>query len=124
LRKESVDLGSLVGSAVESTTPLLDERHHEFSVDLADPSLRLEVDPTRISQVLSNLLDNAAKYTPARRRIVLAAHRDGSEVVISVADSGAGIAAGVDAAASSKCSRRSARVPRAVSESASRSCAA
>jgi CheY-like chemotaxis protein len=93
LRKEWVDLGSLVRSAVESTMPLLEAGRYEFSVDLSDPSLRLEVDPTRISQVLSNLLDNAAKYTPAGGRIGLAACCDGAEVVISVADNGVGIAA-------------------------------
>ena len=93
LRIERTDLGSVVRSAVESSTPLVEARHHELSVDVADPTLALDVDPTRIAQVLSNLLDNAAKYTPTGGRIRLAAHREGAAVVFSISDSGVGIAA-------------------------------
>ena len=93
LRKERTDLASVIGSAVESSTPVIEARGHELTVDVAEPAVELAADPTRVSQVLSNLLDNAAKYTPAGGRIRLAAHRAGAEVVISVTDNGVGIAA-------------------------------
>jgi CheY-like chemotaxis protein/anti-sigma regulatory factor (Ser/Thr protein kinase) len=59
-----------------------------------EPDLALNVDATRISQVLSNLLDNAAKYTPPGGRLSLRARRDGSDVVISVSDNGIGLEPG------------------------------
>ena len=91
LRKERTQLASVIGSAVESSTPLIEARHHELTVNVADPTLDLDVDPTRVSQVVSNLLDNAAKYTPTGGSIRLAAHRDGADAMISVSDNGVGI---------------------------------
>ena len=63
LRKEVVDLASVVDRAVEATRPLIEDRRHELTVDLPPEPVRLEADPTRLAQVLANLLNNAAKYT-------------------------------------------------------------
>jgi PAS domain S-box-containing protein len=90
LRKEPVSLGPIINSAVEVVRPLVEERKQEMSVSLA-ATLRLEADPVRLEQVVVNLLTNAAKYTEAGGRVALSAHRDGSDVVIAVRDSGVGI---------------------------------
>jgi CheY-like chemotaxis protein len=62
-----------------------------LSINLPDEPLIVTADPTRIAQVISNLLNNAAKYTPTGGRIRLAVHRRNQEVVVSVADSGIGL---------------------------------
>jgi CheY-like chemotaxis protein len=91
LRKEPVELKQVLSSAVETSLPLIEAGQHELIVDVADKSLPVEVDATRIAQVVANLLNNAAKYTPSGGRISLSARQDGDEVVISVADTGIGI---------------------------------
>jgi signal transduction histidine kinase/DNA-binding response OmpR family regulator len=93
LRKEIVDLPQAIARAVESTTPLLEARGHQLNVTLPPECLRLEADPTRLEQILANLLSNAAKYTEPGGRIELAAERGGDDVVLRVKDSGIGIAA-------------------------------
>src|SRR5262249_34690527 len=95
LRKEVVDLATVVSTAVETTRPLLDTRHHELAVDLPATSLRLEADPVRLTQILANPLHNAAKFTPAGGHIWLAAERAGDEIVVHVGDSGIGMPADV-----------------------------
>lgn len=94
LKRERVDLRDVVANAVETSQPLIEGSHHQLTVDLPAEPLPLHVDPTRMAQVLSNLLNNAAKYTPASGRIALAARREGGEVVVSVTDSGIGIPQG------------------------------
>lgn len=93
LKKQSIDLNSIATNAVETSLPVIEAGHHELTLDLGTDALPLFVDPARMAQVLSNLLNNAAKYSPPNGRIVLAARRDGSEVVITVSDSGIGIPA-------------------------------
>jgi signal transduction histidine kinase len=91
LRKERVQLAPLVEQAVESVRPFIDERYHRLSVALPAAPTWLEGDPTRIAQIVANLLHNASKYTPPRGTIELEAIREGDEAVIRVRDSGVGI---------------------------------
>jgi len=91
LRKESIDLKSLVESAVETNQPLLAASRHQLTIKIPEEPIHLQADPTRIAQVLGNLLNNACKYTPPGGRIVIAARRNGNEAVISVSDDGIGI---------------------------------
>jgi PAS domain S-box-containing protein len=73
LRKEVVDVAAVIHRAVEATRPLVDERRHELTVSLPAGALRVEADPTRLEQVLANLLNNAAKYTDPDGHIWLTA---------------------------------------------------
>ncbi|MEX0724934.1 MAG: chemotaxis protein CheB [Planctomycetaceae bacterium] len=93
LKKSTVDLAAILENAVEASRPLIDEMEHELTVDVPDESIRLQADPHRLAQVVSNLLNNAAKYTPRKGRVWLTARREGSVVVVSVKDNGVGIAA-------------------------------
>jgi PAS domain S-box-containing protein len=91
LRKETTDLAAVVGHAVETVRPLVELQKHELAVSLPDEPVYLEADPTRLEQVLTNLLNNAAKYTEAGGHIRLSAVREGAEVVVRVGDNGMGI---------------------------------
>ncbi len=91
LRKEQVELAAVVGSAVESSRFLFDEPGHQLTVELPPEPVTLEADPARLSQVLSNLLNNAAKYTDPGGRIWLTAERERESVSIRVRDNGIGI---------------------------------
>src|SRR5262249_54370204 len=93
LQKEPVDLAAVVARAVEISRPLIDARRHELAVILPPEPVRLEADPTRLAQVVANLLNNAAKYTEERGHIWLTVERDGGEAVVRVRDSGVGIPA-------------------------------
>ncbi len=95
LRKELVELAGVVHSAVETSKPLIEAARHQLAVTLPDEPLILDADPVRLAQVLANLLNNAAKYTPEGGRIWLTARRTGSNVEVSVRDSGTGIPAEV-----------------------------
>jgi len=91
LKKEHADLRAVLSSAVETSLPLIETGQHELSVDLPDREVPAEVDVTRIAQVVANLLNNAAKYTPAGGRIGLSLRIDGGEALIAVSDNGIGI---------------------------------
>jgi len=91
LRKELVELGGIVRSAVDTARPFIDARHHVLEVTLPPRPVMLAADPTRLAQVFSNLLNNAAKFTPLHGRIGLAVERDGGDVVVKVTDNGIGI---------------------------------
>lgn len=91
LRKERIELASVVQSAVETTRPHIDASAHELTVMLPPEPIVLLADATRLAQVFSNLLDNAAKYTQNGGHIWLNAERQGDHVVISVRDNGIGI---------------------------------
>ena len=92
LRKEIVDLAQLVDQAVESVRTSIDAHRQRLSVSLPQEPIRLEADPTRLVQVLSNLLNNSMKYTQDGGRIWLTAERDQNEVVLRVRDTGIGMA--------------------------------
>jgi PAS domain S-box-containing protein len=91
LRKEVVDLGTIVQRAVEATRALIDTRGHELRLELPTDAVRLEADPTRLEQVISNLLNNAAKYTMPGGRISVQATQEGNEAVVRVRDNGIGV---------------------------------
>jgi PAS domain S-box-containing protein len=93
LRKERVSLASLVKAAVETSRPLIESKQHEFTVRMPEEPVELYVDPLRISQSLSNLLTNAAKYTDAGGHIHLEVRCLPGETEFSVRDSGIGLAA-------------------------------
>jgi signal transduction histidine kinase len=93
LRKAQIALSELIKTAVEASSPLIGAGRHELILDLPDAEVWLDADLTRLSQVISNLLNNAAKYTPEGGRIVVSARRDGKDVLISVSDNGIGIPA-------------------------------
>lgn len=93
LRKEQVELVAVVNSAVETSRPLIDEMGHELTVTLPQSPVVVDADLIRLAQVFLNLLNNAAKYTERGGHIWLTAERQGSDVVVSVKDTGIGIAA-------------------------------
>jgi PAS domain S-box-containing protein len=96
LKKEVVDVSTIVSGAVESSRPLIDARRHALRVELPDEALLVEADRVRLAQVLMNLLNNAAKYTPEGGSIALTVKRIGDapgQVSIKVRDSGMGIPA-------------------------------
>ncbi len=91
LRKEVVDLRSVLTDAIQSSQSAVDRRRHQLAVTLPDEPLHADVDPTRIAQVITNLLTNAAKYTEPGGRIDIALRREDSHAVLSVKDTGMGI---------------------------------
>ena len=91
LRLECVSVHSIAEVAVEVARPLIESGHHALVVDLPKTPLWLNADATRLAQVLGNLLNNSAKYSPGGGRITLAARREGDEAVIEVSDTGLGI---------------------------------
>ena len=91
MRTQPITLAEIVDNAVEASRPSIDSAGHTLSIGLPARPVRLEGDLTRLAQVVSNLLNNSAKYTPHGGRIELSAHMDGERVVIDVRDNGAGI---------------------------------
>jgi PAS domain S-box-containing protein len=95
LRKERVLLRALAESALETSRPVIEASRHSLTVNLPAEPVWLTADPTRLAQVIGNLLTNAAKYTPEGGSIELVAVREGREVSIRVKDSGLGIPPGM-----------------------------
>lgn len=91
LRKQTVTLQTIVAAALETVRGVMDARGHVVSVSLPEAPLCFEADLTRMTQVVGNLLDNAAKYTPRGGAISLRGYGERGEVVLSVRDSGIGI---------------------------------
>lgn len=90
LRRQQTDLQSILSAAIETARPLIDERHHQLSVDVPE-TLQVFGDPLRLAQVLSNLLTNAAKYTNPGGLIRVHGAQRGEQLVIWVEDNGIGI---------------------------------
>jgi PAS domain S-box-containing protein len=91
LRKEPVELRSILERAVDSTRPLVESRGHQLILELPREPIRLDADPTRLEQVVANLLNNAAKYTMPGGHIWLSAELVGKEAVVRVRDNGIGV---------------------------------
>jgi signal transduction histidine kinase len=91
LFKEPMDLGCAVMRAVETARPLIESRSHRLEVSVPHDPLWLEADPTRLEQVIVNLLANAAKYTPPEGRIWLSVERSTNKVWLRVQDNGVGL---------------------------------
>jgi signal transduction histidine kinase/ActR/RegA family two-component response regulator len=92
LRKELIDVGAVLDRARDSAQPLINSRKHELICNYASGFLWLDADPTRLEQIVLNLLTNAAKYTPAGGRIDLSARLAQAEILITVRDNGIGVA--------------------------------
>jgi signal transduction histidine kinase len=95
LQREPLDVATIVARAVEGSQPQIDARRHTLEVALPADAGRVEGDPIRLAQVLWNLLNNAAKYTPEGGRIVVTAEKGQGEIAIRVRDTGMGIPAEV-----------------------------
>lgn len=92
LRKEPVDLGTVLRHVVESAMPMLHGAHQVLEVSIPDVPMPLHADPARLAQVFGNLLTNASKYSPEGRRIGVEAVRQDGDAVVRVRDEGTGIA--------------------------------
>lgn len=91
LQREEVGAQEVVRNATEISTPLIEAMAHTLHTELPAASVRLHVDPVRLAQCISNLLNNAAKYTPRGGHITLRATTEGTTFELSVADDGVGI---------------------------------
>jgi PAS domain S-box-containing protein len=95
LHKKQVELAAALRHAAEAAGPLIEAQRHDLTLAIPEAPLYLQADPTRLEQILVNLLNNAAKYTSPGGSIRLSAERLGNEAVIRVKDSGVGIPADV-----------------------------
>lgn len=95
LRPEQSSLAALISQAVEAVRPLVERRRHKLSVVLPEQPVILHVDPTRIVQVLENILNNAAKYTDPGGEIEVRTERHDRDIAIRIKDTGVGIPADV-----------------------------
>jgi signal transduction histidine kinase/ActR/RegA family two-component response regulator len=91
LRKEPVNLAWVAANALEASRILVEQRGHSLSVSLPEPPVFVEADPMRLEQVITNLVNNAAKYTPPQGHIRVTACRENADAVIRVRDDGIGI---------------------------------
>ena len=94
LQRENVSVADLVARAVETARPVIEARRHTLSIELPPQPVHIHADPTRLSQIMQNLLLNAAKYTPDGGRVAVKAHSADGFVTISITDNGRGIAPG------------------------------
>lgn len=92
LKRQVVEIKSLVDAAIEASQSLIRDNHQKIEVSIDDPTTRVDVDPARITQVITNLLNNASKYSDVDCHIRLEAKREDDQIVIRVIDNGNGIA--------------------------------
>jgi PAS domain S-box-containing protein len=92
LRRQGIELGEVLHEAVQSARPFIDSRKHRLDVELAPDPIWINADPTRLTQIFFNLLNNAAKFTPAGGHVRIASRQEDGFAVISVRDNGRGIA--------------------------------
>ena len=93
LHREKIAVDSFVNAAIETARPNIERKSHELVVRYAPRTFHVDGDPTRLAQVIANLLNNAAKFTPSNGRIELSMRTEGPQAVISVRDNGIGIPA-------------------------------
>ncbi|SAK59995.1 PAS/PAC sensor hybrid histidine kinase [Caballeronia glebae] len=93
LRRERVDLNAVIRQSIEGSRNLINASSHTLRLTLPDSPILLTADPARLTQVIQNLINNAAKYTPTGGMIEVAAARQGDEALITVRDNGIGISA-------------------------------
>ena len=91
IRREPVEVGTVIAHAVEASRQLVEAKHHTLELELEPDVVWVEGDLTRLAQIVGNLLNNAAKYTPPGGRIRVGSRQRGQQVEIYVADNGAGI---------------------------------
>jgi signal transduction histidine kinase/CheY-like chemotaxis protein len=91
LRMEPVELRPVIAAALEASRPLIEAARHHLTVDVPDEPIVVRADAVRLAQVVSNLLNNAAKYTDDGGSISLSVRREGQHAVIAVRDTGIGI---------------------------------
>ena len=91
LRKERIELARAIHQAVETSLPLIEQANHELLIEISPDPIHVDADLTRLAQVFTNLLNNAAKYTERGGRIRLTVQSLKAEVVVSVQDNGIGI---------------------------------
>ena len=94
VKKTALDLRAVLRDSIEVARPFIESRRHALEVKLPDEPLPVEGDATRLGQVFSNLLNNAAKYTDPGGRIELEARREGDEVIVRARDNGIGLEPG------------------------------
>lgn len=93
LRRQPVDVSSVISRAIESARPLIEQKRHELDVAIGGGGrMRVDADRMRLEQVFTNLLVNAAKYTPDGGRITIETRHDGATAIVLVRDNGIGIA--------------------------------
>jgi PAS domain S-box-containing protein len=91
LRRQTTDIGTLIGGAVEAMRPFIEMSGHELNITLPHEPIPLDGDVARLMQVFGNLLHNAVKYTPRGGILWVSAERDRNDVVVRVRDNGSGI---------------------------------
>lgn len=91
IKKEPVSLQAVLRAAVETARPVIEAKNHRFTTDILPEPVSLMGDATRLAQVFSNLLNNAARYTPDAGDIELRAKLEGAYIVVTVSDTGIGI---------------------------------
>lgn len=95
LKKEVVQLQALLMEAAQSVRPLADAKRHTLDTHWPEEAIRINADPVRIVQIVTNLLTNAAKYTDSEGQITVGARTEGGAVIIFVRDTGIGLAPGM-----------------------------
>ena len=93
LKRQRIFISSVISDAIEVSRPGIEALHHTLVVDPIDPMLAIDGDPVRLTQVFSNILNNAARYTPERGHIHVTTEKDEANVTVIVRDTGIGIAA-------------------------------
>lgn len=91
LRRERIDMRTVARTALEAGQPLIDEAGHQVRVELPSQPVWIRADPSRLAQVLGNLINNAAKYTPSHGEITLSIEERTGQAIARVRDNGAGI---------------------------------